>query len=171
MPKLQIVRPDGTQADHELTEEIVTIGRAPDTVFQIEDESVSSHHAEISASPAGYILKDLDSTNGTKINGNPLAPKTEHPLKPGDKIRFGKVDALFDPEHADAGAQKLPTGEERVLTPAEQSVKPSNFMNASPFQKRAAKKDPMNTAALIVGAVAILVSLVVLLMVMQMKAT
>lgn len=170
MPKLQIVRPDGSQTDHELTEETVTIGRAADCVLQIDEVSISSHHAQISPSAGGYLLKDLDSTNGTRVNGQVLEPQTECALKPGDKIRFGKLEAVFDPEHAVEDEHELPAGEERVLTPASESIKPSNFMNASPFQKRAAKKDPMSTAALVVGAVAIVASLIVLLMAIRMEA-
>jgi pSer/pThr/pTyr-binding forkhead associated (FHA) protein len=168
MPKLQIVRPDGSQTDHELTGETVTIGRAPDCVLQLDEVGISSHHAQISPAQDGYLLKDLQSTNGTKVNGQTLEAQTEYALKPGDRIIFGKLDAIFDPEHAEAGAHKLPAGEERVLAAASQSIKPSNFMNASPFQKRAAKRDPMDTAALIFGAAAILMTLVVLLMAMNM---
>ena len=77
---------------------------APDTVLKIDDSSMSSHHAEIAPSPDGYILKDLDSTNGTKVNGIPLEPNAPYALKPGDKIRFGKIDANFhtlgDSEHS-----------------------------------------------------------------------
>jgi len=170
MPKLQIVRPDGTQTDHELTEEILTIGRAPDNVFPIEDVSVSSHHAQISRSAGIYLLTDLGSTNGTTVNGKALERETEYTLTPGDKIRFGNLESIFDPD-AVSGGQELPASEARSVAPASKSIKPSNFMNASPFQKTVAKKDTVGTAILVLAVVAILASLMVLWMAIQMQVS
>ena len=171
MPKLQIVRPDGSQTDHEITEETLTIGRAPDNIFPIDDVSVSSHHAQIAPSAGIFLLKDLGSTNGTMVNGTDLQPETEYTLKPGDRIRFGHVDSIFDPEHADAGAHELPSNVDRSIAPAAKSTKPSNFMNASPFQKRTTKKDTIGIAVMTIGILATVAALVVLVMAMQMQAT
>jgi len=171
MPKIQIVRPDGSQTDHELTEETLTIGRAPDNVFPIDDVSVSSHHAEIAPSSGIYLLKDLGSTNGTKVNGTDLQPETEYTLKPGDKIRFGKVDSIFDPEHAETGAHELPSNEGRAISPAAKSIKPSNFMNASPFQKTVKKKDTIGISIMVIAILATLASLAVLFLATQMKVS
>ena len=171
MPKLQIVRPDGSQTDHELTEETLTIGRAPDNVFPIDDVSVSSHHAQIAPSAGVFLLKDLGSTNGTKVNGAELQPDTEYTLKPGDKIRFGKVDSIFDPEHAEAGAHELPSNEDRAVAAASKSIKPSNFMNASPFQKTVKKKDTIGIAVMAIGILATLAALAVLFLATQMKVS
>jgi pSer/pThr/pTyr-binding forkhead associated (FHA) protein len=171
MPKLQIVRPDGSQTDHELTEEVLTIGRAPDNIFPIDDVSVSSHHAQIAPSSGIFLLKDLGSTNGTKVNGADLQPETDYTLKPGDKIRFGKVDSIFDPEHAEAGAQELPSNEDRAIAPASRSIKPSNFMNASPFQKSVRKKDTIGIAIMVIGILATLAGLAVLWLATQMQVS
>jgi pSer/pThr/pTyr-binding forkhead associated (FHA) protein len=171
MPKLQITRQDGTQTDHELTEEVLTIGRAPDNIFPIDDASVSSYHAQISKSGGIYLLKDLGSTNGTEVNGAELQRETDYTLTPGDRIRFGHVDSIFDPDNAASEAQELPVTETRSIAPASKSIKPSNFMNASPFQKTSKKKDPVGTAILAVAALAIVASLVMLWMATQMKVS
>ena len=171
MPKLQLSRPDGSQTDHELTEETLTIGRAPDNVFHIDDGSMSGHHATVAPSADGYALTDLGSTNGTTVNGKPLAAGTEHTLSPGDRIHFGNMEVVFDPEHADAGAHELPGSAERVVAPAAKSIKPSNFMNASPFQKLKVKKDTAGIVAMALGVVAILGALAVLWMAMQMQVS
>ncbi len=171
MPKLQIVRPDGSQTDHEITEETLTIGRAPDNIFPIDDVSVSSHHAQIAPSGGIFLLTDLGSTNGTMVNGTELQPDTEYTLKPGDKIRFGHVDSIFDPENAQAGAQELPANVERSIAPAAKSIKPSNFMNASPFQKKVSKKDPVAMAMMALGILAIVGALAVLFLATQMKVS
>ena len=47
MAKLSVSLPDGTDMTHELTEDVVTVGRVSDNVIYINDASVSSHHAEI----------------------------------------------------------------------------------------------------------------------------
>jgi pSer/pThr/pTyr-binding forkhead associated (FHA) protein len=169
MPKLQITLPDGTQLDHELTEETVTVGRAPDNTLTVDDASVSSHHARLAPSGGGYTLTDLGSTNGTRINGAQLKADDPQALNPGDKVRFGKVDALYDPDNASDEVQELPDADEHVASVAKSSVKPSNFMNASPFQKKATEKDPTGTAILVLGGVAILVALAVAALTFTLK--
>src|SRR5215207_1506280 len=108
MPKLQISLPDGSQLDHELTEVAITIGRTSDNTLEVNDPSVSSHHARIAPGGDGYILTDIGSTNGTRLNGSQCTPDAEYSLSAGDKIVFGKVDAVFDPENAEDEAHELP---------------------------------------------------------------
>jgi len=170
MPKLQISLPDGSQLDHELTDEAITIGRAADNTLEINDASVSGHHAQIAPGGEGYILTDLGSTNGTRLNGNACTANAEYGLSAGDKIKFGKIDSVFDPENADAETQKLPEADDHVASIAKSSVKPSNFMNASPFQKKTAKKDPTNMAIIGLAVVALLATLAVTAMILGMKA-
>src|SRR5437879_13565698 len=88
MPKLMI-----SGATYELVEQLITVGRAPDNTVQIDDPSVSGRHAELRAAGKAYQLRDLGSTNGTRVNGS--ATTGEIILHPGDRIRFGAVDARF----------------------------------------------------------------------------
>jgi pSer/pThr/pTyr-binding forkhead associated (FHA) protein len=76
----------------ELGRDIVMIGRAPSNQIVIEHPTVSAHHAVLLRTGASYSLKDLDSTNGTQINGDCV---TDAELKDGDTIRFGSVIAVF----------------------------------------------------------------------------
>ena len=74
MPKFTVSLPDGTSATHELVDASITVGRLPDKALQIEDASVSSHHAELTLEEGGdYKLTDIGSTNGTLLNGKELA--------------------------------------------------------------------------------------------------
>jgi len=57
------------------------------------DSSVSRQHAEIVLSPAGGQIRDLGSTNGTKVNGQPVQGPT--PLKSGDHVQIGHVSLTF----------------------------------------------------------------------------
>lgn len=78
---------------HELKVERTTVGRVDDNTFQIADPSVSSHHCEILLKGSDVVVKDLNSTNGTFINGERIS---EAPLKPGQTLRLGMVDLKLD---------------------------------------------------------------------------
>ncbi len=78
---------------HELKVERTTVGRVEDNTFQVSDPSVSSHHCEILLKGADVVVKDLNSTNGTYINGDRVSEAT---LKPGQTLRLGQVDLKLD---------------------------------------------------------------------------
>ncbi|MBA3543325.1 MAG: FHA domain-containing protein [Chthoniobacterales bacterium] len=162
MPKLSILL-ENARSTHELTEERITIGRAPDNMIQIDDPSVSGRHAQLLLVDERYQLKDLGSTNGTRVNSE-LA--TEVFLRVGDRLRFGKVDARYESEVTGA-AQPLPEAGEIEARPAEMSEKPADFANASPFPNRQKEKDVVATAVMAVGVVAILGFLISLLGLLQ----
>jgi pSer/pThr/pTyr-binding forkhead associated (FHA) protein len=81
---------------HELVRDIVTIGRAPLNQIVIDHPTVSGQHAVLLRVGDSYSLKDLNSTNGTQINGVFV---TDADLKDGDTIRFGSVTAVFTGGH------------------------------------------------------------------------
>lgn len=78
---------------HELKVERTTVGRVEDNTFPIAEPSVSSHHAEILLKGTDVVIKDLNSTNGTFINGERI---TEATLKPGQTLRLGNVELKLD---------------------------------------------------------------------------
>lgn len=53
---------------------------------------VSGNHAEIRLNPEGWCIRDLGSTNGTRLNGDWLAPGQEYLLKNGDLIKIAQID-------------------------------------------------------------------------------
>ena len=84
---------NGTHAlTHELVGNIVMIGRAPLNDIVIDNPVVSARHAMLLKFGDSYWLRDLNSTNGTHINGLLF---TDGVLKDGDTIRFGSVIATF----------------------------------------------------------------------------
>jgi pSer/pThr/pTyr-binding forkhead associated (FHA) protein len=167
MPKLTIRSETGEAIVHDLVEETYTIGRSPENSIRLDDTSVSSRHAEVVLVAENCYLKDLGSTNGTVVNGQPVK---EVQLRAGDRIRFGKVEASFEREVASAAAQPLPRLEEAEARPAESSARPADFANASPFQSRKSKNDPARTAVFAAAAVAFLAFLVSLIALVLMKA-
>ncbi|MNE98049.1 FHA domain protein [compost metagenome] len=60
-----------------------------------KSEGASRVHAEISRGPAGYIIKDLDSRNGTLYQGNPMIPYKEYPLTEGSVFTIIKGSYTF----------------------------------------------------------------------------
>jgi hypothetical protein len=67
----------------------VQIGRGPDMDVPIWDRSVSRRHAEIDWRDDAWSIRDLESTNGTRVGGTPLGPSEVRPLAPGDRIELG----------------------------------------------------------------------------------
>lgn len=82
-----------TGRTHELKADKTTVGRVEDNTFQIAEPSVSSHHCEVLLRGNDVIIKDLNSTNGTFINGEKV---TETQLKPGQILRLGQVEMRLE---------------------------------------------------------------------------
>jgi pSer/pThr/pTyr-binding forkhead associated (FHA) protein len=75
-----------------LTQPVVSIGRALDNDVIIEDPRVSRHHAQLRRRYGHYVLHDLESTGGTKINGYPVEECMVHS---GDVISFAGVEVIY----------------------------------------------------------------------------
>ena len=151
MPTLKIQLPNAGEVTHELVDELITLGRVDDNLVQIEDASVSSHHAQLNRTAGGnYHLKDLNSTNGTRVNGNNV---TDVQLRHGDRVRFGKIEGSYL-SSSDDSHQPLPAADAPDAVPAAESRRPTNFENASPFQKKTKKKDPAGRAIMIAAILA-----------------
>ncbi len=155
MPKLVISLPDAGEVIHELTEAKVTVGRVDDNTIQIDDASVSSHHAELVASGNDYLLTDLGSTNGTRHNGDEVDSKSRK-LRAGDRVRFGKVEAIYETLEK-SEPRPLPSEQAAPAAPAANSQRPGDFGNSSPFQRKRTKKNPINPISIAAAVVALLV--------------
>jgi len=170
MPRLHVTLPDGSDVTHELTEDVITVGRVSDNTIQIEDASVSSHHAEMVLRESSYSVKDLGSTNGSRLNDKPLAAEVEMQLQHGDRLLFGSIAIRYLSE-VDADQQPLPAeAEQPTLAPATNSVAPADFANASPFPKKDKQRDKAGMAAIAVGALALLAAGGAVALVMGMKS-
>jgi pSer/pThr/pTyr-binding forkhead associated (FHA) protein len=92
-PMPSLIVHNGTRAlKHELVGDTVRIGRGPLNDIVIDNPVVSAQHAMLLKTGDSYWLKDLNSTNGTYVNGSLF---TYGELKDGDTIRFGAVTAIF----------------------------------------------------------------------------
>jgi len=70
----------------------VTIGREDDNTIQLNDERISRFHSKIQEDGDRIILTDLDSTNGTRVNGRPVQLRV---LQPGDQVAVGRCLLIF----------------------------------------------------------------------------
>ena len=86
-----LVMPSGERLT--LGEEIVTVGRMPGSTIVLSDPNVSRNHAEIKPVGTGFLVLDLKSTNGTRVNGGRVS---SHELTDGDKISFGNTVVRFE---------------------------------------------------------------------------
>lgn len=88
---LLITGPVGSRR-YPLTPLVTRLGRARGNDIVIEDPYVSAYHAEIRKVGGQFVLFDLQSTNGTYVNGQRVS---QHWLRPGDEIRIGQVTLRF----------------------------------------------------------------------------
>jgi hypothetical protein len=94
---------DGDQAGTvvELGAERLVLGRRPDAGLVVRDEKCSGHHAEVVLEDGRHVLRDLDSTNGTTMDGRRV---TEVVLSAGDVFSAGRVRIVYRAAEARSGA-------------------------------------------------------------------
>ena len=87
-----IVLPSGQRIG--LNQGTVTVGRLPECTISINDSNISRQHAEMRQGGGGYVVVDLNSTNGTLVNG--IRINGEQRLSDGDIISFGSTHVRFE---------------------------------------------------------------------------
>lgn len=136
MPKLLIQNEDQAGQVFDLTSPRYTVGRVAGNSIVIQHKSISSHHAELVLDGKDYKVKDLDSTNGTKVNGERAQ---EVKLRRSDVVRFGNVDLLYESEHA-PDVLPLPDPNKGVnLAECSAKGRPPGFKNISPIPREVVK--------------------------------
>ena len=80
-------------------ESLLRAGRLASLEIVLDDSSVSRRHAEVRRGEDGWFVRDLESTNGTYVNGVRVGPGGS-PLRPRDVVQFGKVAVAVEPNDA-----------------------------------------------------------------------
>ena len=87
---------DGSVAERwEIKDRPISFGRGEEADVQIKDERMSRQHFVVEVREGKFYARDLNSTNGTFINNNPV---TEVELQPNDRIRSGQTVLVFEME-------------------------------------------------------------------------
>lgn len=151
MAKLVVLSAGLAGTSYELKVERTTIGRVEDNAFQIAEQSISSHHCEILLKGADVVVRDLNSTNGTYINGQAIK---ESVLKPGQALRLGSVELKLDDGSAPAAppAKKQQTLDHTIAMSGVKlnELESTTRVVGSPFAK---KSNKLNKIFFIVGAI------------------
>jgi pSer/pThr/pTyr-binding forkhead associated (FHA) protein len=125
LPRLIISRPDQPQFTFELSEEYTHVGRADGNEIHLPYPSVSNRHCIFLLSGSDVVVRDLNSSNGTFVNGEPA---TEAVLRPGDSIMIGIVQMKFEPG---VRRPKLNTRSAQVAVPAARAAMQEPARDAS----------------------------------------
>lgn len=146
MFSLTIVRPDGREIDQTFRVDRAVIGRDENCELRLLDGMVSRNHCSIYKEGKKYIVDDLDSRNGTWVNG--MRIERGRQVKEGDIIQIGPFRLLFSPGQSKRGvdAAKAATTllERNDFQPyqhkqdAERVVKPlgiiSSYLSQEPYK-------------------------------------
>jgi ABC-type multidrug transport system ATPase subunit len=88
LAKIMIHLPGEEDTECFLSKPVITLGRRPDSLIQIQSPFVSDDHARIELTDKGHTITDLGSANGTRLNGQVLPPHKPYLLSPNDIIRL-----------------------------------------------------------------------------------
>jgi serine phosphatase RsbU (regulator of sigma subunit) len=141
MPHLRIVTEYGSEAALELDKEFVRAGRSPSNDIRLDDPAASREHFELRLDKGSYFIRDLDSRNGTAVNGVPLG--NELMLLPGDEITVGRTRLVYHegdsaavktaPGDTDSGTMMFAAEELSLAYLAEAETKPDKESRRSMF--------------------------------------
>lgn len=92
MASLFVIQGSDQGRRYDLDDDAISLGRDNDNSIQLHDSEVSRHHAEVRSDDTGFLLVDLNSSNGSFVNGNQI---TEQQLANGDRIQLGRTLMIF----------------------------------------------------------------------------
>ncbi len=100
MFKLVISDDEGKQTVVPLVRDEITIGRKEGNTIRLTERNVSRRHARVRKANGSFVIEDLHSYNGVKLNGQKIGAETK--LEPGDQIGIGDYQLALQVEAADA---------------------------------------------------------------------
>jgi pSer/pThr/pTyr-binding forkhead associated (FHA) protein len=172
MVKLVVISDEMKGLEFELNDEKITVGRLPDNRIRLDHSAVSSHHAEMTRKGDDYLVRDLNSTNGTRVNGQRIV---ETRLYHGDTIGFAHIQMQYI-STSRAAPQPLPSPSKKTvdLTASQINLgmtkKPQGFASSSPFsarQKKAKFKKVFQVLALVAGIVGVVLLIIAIISIFQ----
>ena len=122
MATITVFNGEAKLSEHSLNKEVINIGRSEDNDIRLETGKISRKHAQIVAQQGKFYLHDLQSTNGTWVNGKKI---DVHLLQSGDTIQISQFSLCFTAVPSDNPLETSPllelvtTGEDATRVYAE----------------------------------------------------
>jgi len=138
MANLRILTGDNKGKKFEIDRDEIVIGRAAENVVPIPEPAISGKHCAIVRDGRKFTVKDLGSTNGTRLNGVVVK---EYQLSPKDIITVGSVDIQFDGTDIEPAGTPAPSP---TTTGPQVTVRispPPTSLSTAPSTAFSAKKD------------------------------
>lgn len=152
----------------DLNKDRTTIGRTPNNDIVIQDEAVSSQHCYISRRGDRFVLHDLNSTNGTMLNLQPVL--TEAPLQNKQVVQVGSSEMMFESETDENVTSTIMPSTEVVVEKAPSVSVPKSFSSVSPFGARyKSRRGLWLTLVLVFGIVALVGIVYFFIVLMKLK--
>ena len=138
--------------DFQINRSEITIGRRSDNTIILDNPTVSGNHCSLVQENDRFLLRDLNSTNGTRVNSREI---TESHLKTKDLVQVGSVEFLFDEEATENAEAGLYARADVVEAQGAATV-PISFGSISPFgARRKESKGLWYVLIVLVGALAL----------------
>lgn len=133
----------------------ITMGRAPDNVILLDDGATSGHHCVVRREGSKYFIKDLNSTNGTRLNGRTV---TESRLSPKDVIMVGGAMIMIGGEDVEPDPSAPPPVSSQVPPTVVMSSRfvSQNGIPTTVFKKRSNTKGLWIALTALVGVLALI---------------
>ena len=168
MPTITIKAPNDPSQRFEVSpnRKTITLGRSSKSDVKISCASISGNHATIRKLDEGYVLRDLGSTNGTKLDGTKVS---EIHIKGGQNIKLGDVIFTFkpDPDSESSGSrEELPPITTKAKSKPKPKIKPKPRQEIEPQTEN----DSLVWGLALMGGGLIVVGCIVLIGVDAIKA-
>ncbi len=145
----------------EIVKDRMTIGRNPVNDVVLTDEAVSSQHCYVAKRGAGYVMRDLNSTNGTMLNFERIKDEVE--LKPKHVIQIGSCEFMFESDAGDNAGTSSTSMTQVVVDGGRPVINPNFFESVSPFGTRRKNNRNLWLVVFVVIGLAALASLTIFL--------
>jgi len=143
--KIYVLSGDDKGCEFELDQDRVVVGRQNDCQIYLKNDTLSRQHAEISQTPEGYVIRDLDSHNGIVVNGHTVK---ETILHNGDQIMFGRVMVKFvNPQEEPSAVLEQSIEDTPILAkpPDQLSIQNPSLTESMQFSDSAQALSPVNS--------------------------
>ncbi len=146
--RIDVYWPDGPIESYQLVKPSMGVGRSPGNDIVLDTTAVSRYHISLTQKDQQVVLEDLDSVNGTYVDGRRLNPREPLVLRGGEEIQLGDVRLVYKPEIDEnldvtrpMGVEPAPLDTRRIeiaqpafkieLDPPNQPVTPGAFIQAN----------------------------------------